>query len=100
MLLGRSAESQEDIGHGRDSTEWQAGIGAALNNDDSTRQPDAAVPRQTVRIHIVQQGETLSQISSRYYSTANQWQKILNANRNAIEDPGKIRPGTRLFIPQ
>ncbi len=54
---------------------------------------------ETRKFHIVRKGETLSDISYRYYGSAGKWQKILDANRKTIEDPRKLRPGTRLIIP-
>jgi nucleoid-associated protein YgaU len=61
------------------------------------RKPEKTKPP---KIHIVRRGETLSNISYIYYGSANKWQKIYNANRKAIKDPHKLRPGTRLFIPE
>ena len=55
---------------------------------------------KTTKFHTVRSGETLSNISYKYYGSANKWQKILNANRKAIKDPRKLRPGTRLIIPE
>ena len=54
---------------------------------------------KTPKFHIVRKGETLSNISHKYYGSAGKWQKILNANRKVIKDPRKLRPGTRLIIP-
>jgi nucleoid-associated protein YgaU len=54
---------------------------------------------ETRKFHVVRKGETLSDISYRYYGSAAKWQKILNANHKTIEDPHKLRPGTRLIIP-
>ena len=51
------------------------------------------------RIHIVEQGETLSGISQKYYGTASGWQKIYVANRNILSSPDRLRPGMRLVIP-
>jgi 5'-nucleotidase/UDP-sugar diphosphatase len=53
----------------------------------------------TTRFHIVQKDETLSAISQQYYGTANQWRKILEANKLTVTDANKIRPGTKLIIP-
>jgi len=53
----------------------------------------------TTRFHIVQRGETLSSISQLYYGSAHRWQKILEANPEAIKDANKISPGTKLTIP-
>jgi nucleoid-associated protein YgaU len=52
------------------------------------------------RFHIVREGETLSEISRKYYDSANKWQKILDANREAIKDVSKLRPGTKIIIPE
>ena len=67
--------------------------------------PDSTVPEQTKKIktlkfHTVVAGETLSDISRKYYGSANKWQKILKANRETIKDANKLRPGTNLFIPE
>jgi nucleoid-associated protein YgaU len=55
---------------------------------------------KTERFHIVRSGETLSDISRQYYGTADKWQKILGADHLPIENPSKLRPGTRLIIPE
>jgi len=54
---------------------------------------------KTQRFHIVRKDQTLSAISRQYYGTANKWQKILDANRDILKDPGKIKPGMKLIIP-
>ncbi|MHC5034076.1 MAG: LysM peptidoglycan-binding domain-containing protein [Planctomycetota bacterium] len=47
--------------------------------------------------HIVQKGETLSEISRAYYGTASKWRDIAKAN--GISDPGRLQVGMRLTIP-
>ncbi|MHC4488415.1 MAG: LysM peptidoglycan-binding domain-containing protein [Planctomycetota bacterium] len=74
-----------------------------INNQ--SKLPDPAVYEQaekikTQKFHIVSKGETLSEISRKYYGSANKWQKILNANRNVISDANKLRLGTKLIIPE
>jgi LysM repeat protein len=63
----------------------------------------ASVPASIVegetRYHIVKGGETLSQISQRYYGTANRWSQIFEANRDLISDVNRVPVGTRLTIP-
>ncbi len=66
--------------------------------------PDSAQYEQTEKIkpqkfHIVREGETLSRISILYYGSAGKWQKILDSNRKTITDANKIKPGTKLIIP-
>lgn len=53
---------------------------------------------KTERFYIVGKNQTLSQISRLYYGSANQWQKIVDANPQ-IKDPNKIKPGMKLIIP-
>ncbi len=77
---------------------------AAVKSEQSNV-PDFTVQEQPEKIkalkfHIVRKGETLSNISYKYYGSAGKWQKIYNANRKAIKDPHKLRPGTRLIIPE
>ncbi len=55
---------------------------------------------KTQRFHIISEGETLSEISRKYYDSARKWQKILDANRDVIEDVSKLKPGTKIIIPE
>jgi len=66
--------------------------------------PDSAKYEQaekikTQKFHIVRKGQTLTQISQKYYGSAGNWKKILDANRDKIKDPNKLIPGTKLIIP-
>ena len=50
--------------------------------------------------YVVQQGDTLSEISQRFYGNAGQYMKIFNANKNTLNDPDKIKAGQTLVIPE
>lgn len=53
--------------------------------------------------HTVAAGETLSDIALKYYGSAvkEKWMVIYDANKAVIgNDPGKIRPGQVLKIPE
>jgi nucleoid-associated protein YgaU len=52
------------------------------------------------KIHVVQQGQSLSQISNQYYGTPAKWEKILNANRLRLKNKDQIRPQMKLVIPE
>jgi nucleoid-associated protein YgaU len=54
---------------------------------------------KTNRFHIVRKGETLSGISQKLYGTSKRWPQILQANRDRLDAPEKIRPGMLLIIP-
>jgi nucleoid-associated protein YgaU len=55
----------------------------------------AAAPR----IYTVQPGDNLSKISKHFYGDPNQYMKIVHANKEALPDPDKIKPGMQLNIP-
>ena len=55
---------------------------------------------KTQRFHIIREGETLSEISRLYYGSATKWQKILDANRHLIQDVSKLKPGTKIIVPE
>ncbi len=59
-----------------------------------------AASSSAVRIHVVQAGETLGAISTRYYGTPAKWTAIFNANRSILPDANNVRVGTRLEIPK
>ncbi len=58
--------------------------------------PPAAAAPQT---HVVQAGENLATISSRYYGTPSKWKLIFNANQDRLTDANNLRVGTRIHIP-
>ena len=50
--------------------------------------------------HTVVAGETLSDISLKYYGKATAWQQIYDVNKDVIGDnPNKIKPGQEFIIP-
>ncbi len=81
------------------------GLTTQSAEDNQSKPPDSTIYEQTEKIktqkfHIVREGETLSEISRKYYDSANKWQMILEANRQIIKDVNKLRPGTKLIIPE
>ncbi len=73
----------------------------AMNNEQQIANTEIRNTNDDIqtRIHIVQKGDTLSSISTKYYGSANQWRKILAANRDNLPDPNRLTPGTKLIIP-
>lgn len=72
----------------------------AITKSGDNEQPAANHKREDRRFHIVRGGESLSDISYKYYGTANQWHKIYNANRDVIKSADKLAPETKLIIPE
>jgi nucleoid-associated protein YgaU len=59
--------------------------------------PSPDVGAQT---YTVEPGDTLQTIAEQFYGDATQWQRIYNANRDAIGDtPDALKVGTQLRIP-
>lgn len=55
--------------------------------------------RRTSRTYTVKRGDTLSSIAQEMYDDSRQLRKILDANRDRIPDPDRLRPGQVLVIP-
>lgn len=67
---------------------------------DITKKPPIKGPSKK---HTVKDGETLGHIAQKYYGSAekSQWMKIYEANKALIgADPGMIKPGQELVIPE
>jgi len=61
--------------------------------------PSQSSPEPAVKIHVVERGQTLSDIAYKYYGSPNKWQKIFEANRSRLKDANTLIPGMRLTIP-
>lgn len=78
---------------------------AASRSPAPSTEREAVLPQperpkiKTTKFHIVRSGETLSGIAEQHYGTVRDMKKILQANRNVLKDPNKIRPGMKLIIP-
>src|SRR5438270_8099726 len=53
----------------------------------------------TPHTYVVREGDTLASISRKFYKFSGRWKKIRDANKNVIQDPAKLKPGTALTIP-
>ena len=55
---------------------------------------------KTNLLHIVRSGETLSEIAQDYLGSSRHWRRLLEANRQVLTDPNKIRPGMKIVVPR
>ena len=49
--------------------------------------------------YTVQKGDTLARIAQKHYGNTDGWQAIFDANRDQLDDPGRISPGQVLKLP-
>ena len=49
--------------------------------------------------HVIQSGETLSDIAENYLGTPHMWHRIWKANTQRISNPDRLKVGTRIVIP-
>lgn len=82
-----------------DSAEVRPQVNSPEAESPNTAKFEQAEKIKTQKFHIVIKGQTLTQISQKYYGSAGNWKKILDANRDKIKDPNKLIPGTKLIIP-
>jgi acetyl esterase/lipase len=81
---------------------WLPTIGMTTGERNSPATPAVPIQPETIRpqrFHLVRQGETLSEISSKYYGSPGQWRKIFEANHGTVKDANAVRSGTKLIIP-
>lgn len=77
---------------------------SAVASADAARRPVANSPSAAtaagMRTYTVQAGDTLSSISTRMYGSSARWRDIYEANRDRLSDPGALKLGQALRIPQ
>jgi LysM repeat protein len=65
----------------------------------TTDSPKPKTNQADKRTYVVQRGDTLASISRKFYKTSTRWKKILDANRDVIDNPKKLSVGQTLVIP-
>ena len=83
-------------------TEENNQLPSGYNQSEETELANNQQPEKikSQRFHIIREGETLSEISQHYYGSATKWRKILEANKHLIQDVSKLRPGTKIIVPE
>ncbi|MEP6800631.1 MAG: LysM peptidoglycan-binding domain-containing protein [Acidobacteriota bacterium] len=56
--------------------------------------------QMTMRMYVVESGDSLSKIAQKFYGDASAWKRIYEENRELIHNPDMIQPGWRLKIPE
>ena len=96
-----ASPESENVEARRQTAEQLIPLAVTKSTEDKQRTTNNKQNEQQNTIsHLVKRGESLSGISYKYYGSANKWRKIYNANRNVIKNADKLKPGTKLIIPQ
>ncbi|HAV12422.1 MAG TPA: hypothetical protein DCX06_02845 [Opitutae bacterium] len=100
----RVKQLETALGQGRRVTTAQTPQTAAVQQPvtvqtQQTRPMATPNPASVPRSHIVQSGDTLSTISSRYYGTPSRWIDIYQANRDRLRSENALKVGQELRIP-
>ncbi len=69
-----------------------------MTNEDTPKSAESKSWDAT-QWHVVEQGETLSKISKKYYGDATLYMKIFEANKDVLKNPDLIKVGQKLRIP-
>lgn len=87
---------------GADPTTTQVILDRLVAQDRRFLSPDdipPPLPEPEPATYTVQPGDTLSSIARQLYGKASLWRIIFDANRDILDDPGRIRSGQVLRIP-
>lgn len=61
--------------------------------------PEIESADESFEKYTVKKGDTLQKISQRFYGTTKKWNRIYQANQDALKGPNKIYPGQMINIP-
>ncbi|MDR2778807.1 MAG: LysM peptidoglycan-binding domain-containing protein [Puniceicoccales bacterium] len=95
-----AALRQQAVANRQKISSYESKINALQNATQGNFIQHSPYPEsETVAIHTVENGETLSSISNKYYGTSGAWQKIFEANSAILKNPKDLRIGQQLIIP-
>ena len=65
----------------------------------NTRADKTATKKVGGRTYVVKPGDTLFSISRKFYKSPSRWKEIRDANKDSVDNAGKLQPGQSLTIP-
>jgi nucleoid-associated protein YgaU len=92
VLRGETAQPAQQVQF--DVPGMSAGDNAMLGG---VPQPEPAAP--AIREYTVQKGDTLTTIASKKLGSKSKWKQIADANRDRLNDPHNLVPGTVIRLP-
>jgi LysM repeat protein len=87
--------------HNRDwePTGPSGSTGAGKKAGENQKSSPAGTNVGTNRTHVIQPGDTLSALASRYLGSSARYKEIYEANRNVLRSPNDVREGLSIVIP-
>lgn len=65
----------------------------------NTRTETSALRKAGGQTYVVKPGDTLFSISRKFYKSPSRWKQIRDANKDTVDNAGKLQPGQTLTIP-
>ncbi len=93
VLMAGNVEGVKDVY----ATGLQAYVDPAAKAAPAAAQ---TAPGEEDEYYVIQKGDSLWKIASRYYKDGNKWPMLFEANKEVILDPDKIFPGQKIRIPK
>ena len=93
LSLRKEVEDQRARAHG---------VAVAPDKNSGRDAKAANAASKTVRkphSYVVRKGDTLASISRKFYKNSGHWKRILDANKDTLDNPAKLKPGQTLTIP-
>lgn len=59
-----------------------------------------SLPKGARGMYVLRQGESLSRVAKAFYGDSGRWMDIVEANKDKIPDPDKVKAGTVIVIPE
>ncbi len=91
----RTAPARPPMGVAEAGTGGKRPIAIPSAEKKEAKKPGRAIPET----YTVQEGDTLMQISARFYGTNHKWREIREANKTVISTDGRVKAGQVIRLP-
>jgi hypothetical protein len=82
-----------------ENREWTPAGTAVKKSVEPQRSVPTGTARTPGRTHVIQAGDTLSGLASKYLGSSARYREIYEANRNVLRSPDDLREGVTIVIP-
>ncbi len=97
-IMDESDSQDEGFGYESEETLEIMDLGDEASDEDVNMDGSVAASSSVVE-YTIQKDDTLQKISKKFYNSFSKWSKIYELNKDVIDDPDRIKPGTVIQIP-